>query len=326
MNYILAIESSCDESGAAILKDGKELISNIVSSQIEMHKIYGGVVPEVASRAHLTNLRPVIEEALCQVNLDYGDLSAVGVTYGPGLAGSLLVGVNMAKGISSAVGKPLIGINHIEGHIYANWLMPDEPQFPALCLIVSGGHTDLVLVTDHGCYQRLGGTVDDAAGEAFDKAARILGLPYPGGPSIQKAAQNGEVNFKLPRAWLKGTYNFSFSGLKSALGRAVEEGQIISAFNGAAAFQEAVVEVLVSKTIQAAHQYRVKNILLAGGVAANAALRRELEKHSPVKLFCPPISLCTDNAAFIAAAAYQKYIRGKFDSSALDVCPNLRLV
>ncbi|MCL2474604.1 MAG: tRNA (adenosine(37)-N6)-threonylcarbamoyltransferase complex transferase subunit TsaD [Chloroflexi bacterium] len=326
MNYILAIESSCDETAAAVLKDGKELLSNIVATQIDIHKTYGGVVPEAASRAHLLSVRPVIEQAMQQAGINYQDLSAVAVTYGPGLAGSLLVGVNAAKGLAAGLGKPLIGVNHIEGHIYANWLLETEPLFPALCLIVSGGHTDLVLIKDHGLYQRLGGTLDDAAGEAFDKASRVLGLPYPGGPSIEKAAQNGKAFLKLPRAWLKNTYNFSFSGLKSAIVRAVQDGDIVNAQDGAASFQEAVCDVLIKKTLDAAQRYQVKNILLAGGVAANKALRHGFTNQSSVVVFRPPIKLCTDNAAFIAAAAYQKYLKEQFADNSLDVCPNLKLI
>ena len=325
MNYILAIESSCDESAAAVLKDGSTLLSNVVATQIDMHKTYGGVVPEVASRAHMLSIRPAIEQAMQKARISYTDLSAVAVTYGPGLAGSLLVGVNVAKGIAASINKPLIAINHIEGHIYANWLSDNYPSFPALCLIISGGHTDLVLVKDHGQYLRLGGTVDDAAGEAFDKAARILGLPYPGGPSIEKAAQNGKSNYKLPRAWLKDTYNFSFSGLKSALARAVEEGKITNANDGAASFQEAVADVLIRKTIQAAKRFEIKSILVAGGVAANSAIREGLREQSQVPFFCPPINLCTDNAAFIAAAAYQKFLKEEYSDSYLDVCPGLKL-
>jgi len=326
MNYILAIESSCDETAAAVLKNGKELLSNVVATQIDMHKTYGGVVPEAASRAHLLSIKPVIEQAMQQAAVDYQNLSALAVTYGPGLAGSLLVGVNAAKGLSAGLDKSLISVNHIEGHIYANWLLETEPQFPAICLIVSGGHTDLVLIKDHGFYKRLGGTLDDAAGEAFDKAARVLGLPYPGGPSIEQAAQNGKASFKLPRAWLKDTYNFSFSGLKSAITRAVQEGAITNAQDGAASFQEAVCDVLIKKTLGAAQKYQVKNILLAGGVAANKYLREGFTEQSPVPVFCPPIKLCTDNAAFIAAAAYQKYLKGQFADNSLDVCPNLKLV
>lgn len=326
MNYILAIESSCDESAAAVLKDGCHLLSNIISTQIEMHRKYGGVVPEVASRAHLLAMRPVIEEAMAEAKISYTDLSAVAVTYGPGLAGSLLVGVNIAKGIAAASHKPLIGINHLEGHIYANWLLEIQPQFPAVCLVISGGHTDLILIKDHGQYIRLGGTIDDAVGEAFDKAARILGLPYPGGPSIQKAAENGQSYFRLPRAWLKDTYNFSFSGLKSAVSRAVEEKQITNAADGAASFQEAVADVLVKKTLHAAQKYGAKNILLAGGVAANLVIRQEFQKQSSVPIFCPPVKLCTDNAASIATAAYQKFRQGQFTDHSLDVCPSLKLV
>ena len=229
MTLILGIETSCDETAAAVVKDGRFILSNAVASQVDIHRRYGGIFPEVASRQHILSILPVIEEALFEADIDWGDLSAVAVTHGPGLAGSLLVGVNAAKGLAWGCGLPVVGINHIEAHIYANWLIEDTPppEFPLICLVVSGGHSELILMTGHGQYQRLGGTLDDAAGEAFDKVGRLLELPYPGGPAIQEAARDGSSSaFKLPRAWLPGTYNFSFSGLKTAVLRIVQQHQI----------------------------------------------------------------------------------------------------
>ncbi len=330
---VLGIETSCDETAAAVVTDGRQLRSNIVASQAEMHAAYGGVVPEVASRQHVLWIVPVLERALADAGLGWADLDAVAVTQGPGLAGSLLVGVNAAKAIAFARDLPLVGVNHLEGHIYANWLTGAEITFPVVCLIVSGGHTDLILMRDHGQYERLGRTRDDAAGEAFDKVARILGLGYPGGPAIQQAAENGDPSrYPLPRAWLGETYDFSFSGLKTAVLRAVETlrphepGATVTVADLAASFQEAVVEVLVEKTRRAALAYGARQVLLAGGVAANRLLRRWMAERVPVPVVVPPLSLCTDNAAMIAAAGYFRLQRGERAGLELDVDPNLPLV
>jgi len=293
---------------------------------VDIHRRYGGIVPEVASRQHLLSIIPVIEEALAEAETGLEHIDGIAVTNGPGLAGSLLVGANAAKAIAFARDIPIVGINHLEGHIYSNWLAEAQPVFPALCLIVSGGHSDLILMKGHGRYTLLGHTRDDAAGEAFDKAARILGLGYPGGPAIDKASREGAPVIKLPRAWLKGTHDFSFSGLKTALSRLAEGGQIEKVADAAASFQEAVVDVLVKKTATAARAYGVRQVLLAGGVAANSRLRQRLKEASPVPVLIPSLSLCTDNAAMVAACGYFKFQAGKRDGLDLDVVPGLKLV
>ncbi|MGD9115776.1 MAG: tRNA (adenosine(37)-N6)-threonylcarbamoyltransferase complex transferase subunit TsaD [Dehalococcoidia bacterium] len=322
---ILAIETSCDETAAAVVADGRKILSNPIASQVEIHARYGGVVPEVASRQHLLSIIPIVRQAMSDAGVNGGDLSAVAVTHGPGLAGSLLVGVNVAKAMALAYGLPLIGVNHLEGHLYANWLGEKDIEFPAVCLIVSGGHSDLVLVRGHGDYAVLGRTRDDAAGEAFDKAARILNLGYPGGPAIEEAAKEGAASIKLPRAWLEGTNDFSFSGVKTALLRLAEAGKIKSAADAAASFQEAVVDVLVTKTIAVAGERRAKQLLMAGGVASNTRLRRQLAEKSPVPVLVPPPILCTDNAAMIAACACYRFQAGRTDGLDLDVVPGLKL-
>jgi N6-L-threonylcarbamoyladenine synthase len=322
---VLGIETSCDETAAAVVEDGTSILSSKISSQVEIHARYGGVVPEVASRQHLLSIIPVIEQAKAEASVGWDDLDGVAVTMGPGLAGSLLVGVNMAKALSLARGLPLIGVNHLEGHIYANWLNHPRIDFPGVCLIVSGGHSDLVLMKGHGDYTLLGRTRDDAAGEAFDKAARILGLGYPGGPAIDRAAKEAKADLNLPRAWLKGSHDFSFSGLKTALLRLAESGQISSPADAAASFQTAVVEVLVAKTVAVAREHRVKQVLLAGGVAANRLLRQRLTEDSPVPVLIPEPILCTDNAAMIAACSYYHLQAGRVDGLDLDVMPGLRL-
>ena len=322
---VLAVESSCDETAVAIVEDGTKILSNEVASQIDIHARYGGVVPEVASRVHLLSIVPTYRQALDKSGLTLDSVDAIAVTNGPGLAGSLLVGVNFAKALALGSGKPLIAVNHLEGHIYANWLYGHTPQFPCLCLIVSGGHSDLVLMRGHGDYSRLGGTRDDAAGEAFDKAARVLGLGYPGGPAIDKASRDGIANIVLPQAMLKGTYDFSFSGLKTALVRLAEAGKISSANNAAASFQEAVTEVLTAKTVEAAADLDAREILLAGGVAANRRLREKLQNRSTVPVSIPPIGLCTDNAAIIGSCACFRYLSGARDQLDIDVVPCLNL-
>jgi N6-L-threonylcarbamoyladenine synthase len=335
---ILGIETSCDETAAAVVRDGRKILSNVIASQVDIHSRYGGIVPEVASRQHLLTIIPIITEAMCQAAVRWSGLDAIAFTHGPGLAGSLLVGVNIAKAIALSHNLPLIGINHLEGHIYANWLEGEPPDFPALCLIVSGGHSDLLLMHGHGEYQPLGRTRDDAAGEAFDKVARILDLGYPGGPAIEKAARKGSsIHHLLPRAWLKGTDDFSFSGLKTAVLRLVagtdgmaqpQRGRTDGKFeivDIAASFQEAVVDVLVTKTVSASSRLGARNILLCGGVAANNALRVELAKRSPIPTIIPSPVLCTDNAAMIAACAHFHLALGERSNWQLDVIPNLKL-
>jgi N6-L-threonylcarbamoyladenine synthase len=324
---ILGIETSCDETAAAVVEDGIKILSNEVSSQIEIHARYGGIVPEVASRQHILAIMPVIEKAITEAGTSWNDIDGIAVTAGPGLAGSLLIGVNTAKAISMAQAIPLTGVNHLEGHIYANWVSQNSniPEFPLLALIVSGGHSDLVLMHDHGRYELIGRTRDDAAGEAFDKAARILDLGYPGGPAIQKASESGTPSINLPRSWIKGTSDFSFSGIKTALLRLEEGNQIENRFDAAASFQEAVAEVLVTKTIKAAEVHGVKQIILAGGVAANKPLRERLLRESILPVLVPEIRLCTDNAAMIAACGFFRFKTGKIDGLSLDVSPGLKL-
>jgi len=332
---ILGIETSCDETAAAVVEDGVSILSNQIASQVEIHARYGGIVPEVASRQHILSIIPIIEQAMAGAKANWADLDGIAVTMGPGLAGSLLVGVNAAKAMALARGLPITGINHLEGHIYANWLGNTSPVFPLVCLIVSGGHSDLVLMKGHGDYVVLGRTRDDAAGEAFDKAARILELGYPGGPAIERAAGEGTASLKLARAWLKGTRDFSFSGVKTELLRLVEKGkvslsvgsgdEIVTVADAAASFQEAVIDVLVTKTIEAAKEHRVKQVLLAGGVASNKSLRHRLADNSPIPVLVPEPVLCTDNAAMIAACGYYRFQAGRIDGLDLDVVPGLRL-
>ncbi len=320
---VLGIESSCDETAAAIVENGTKILASEVASQVDIHARYGGVVPEVASRQHLLSIVPVIEKCLATASIRLADIDAVAVTCGPGLAGSLLVGVNFAKSLAMSLGKPLIGVNHLEGHIYANWLTSQTPSFPVLALIVSGGHTDLVLMKDHGDYRLIGRTRDDAAGEAYDKAARLLNLGYPGGPAVEKAAINGKPTLKLPQTLIRNSHDFSFSGLKTALYRLVETGQVPSTNDAAASFQEAVVKVLVKRTVAAAEEFGVNQILLAGGVAANSRLRERIVADSPVPVLIPPLSLCTDNAAIIASCGYFHLLRGESSNLDLDVFPSL---
>lgn len=334
MALILGIETSCDETAAAVVEDGRKILSNVVASQIDLHAPYGGVFPEIASREHVLRIVPVIEEALKNVGIGFHDLAAIAVTYGPGLAGSLLVGVNTAKAIAFANDLPLIGINHLEGHIYANWLevsasSPMANPFPSVALIVSGGHSEIVLMRGHNDYRLLGRTLDDAAGEAFDKVARLLGLGYPGGPAIQEAAQDGDPDaFKLPRAWLRGSHDFSFSGLKTAVLR------LVQSFNGkkrlpvadiSASFQAALTDVLVEKTVRAAAEFDATQILLAGGVAANTRLRKMMLARADVPVLIPPPKLCIDNGAMIASAAWWHLERGERSGWDLDVIPSLAL-
>ncbi len=344
---VLGIESSCDETGAAIVRDGRYVLSNALASQADLHARYGGVVPEVAARQQLAAIAPALETALQKAGCSWEDIDAVAASYGPGLAGPLLIGLTAAKTIAFASHIPFLGINHLEAHIYANWLIhtPEngqsigedepEPQFPLVCLLVSGAHSELMIVRDHGVYELLGQTRDDAAGEAFDKVARILGLRYPGGPSIQNAAKQADASsakIRIPRAKLRNRYDFSFSGVKSHVYRmaqaAQDEGYVLDTANVAAAFQESVVESLVTRTVAAAREFQVSSVVLAGGVAANLALRQkltaELQKFG-AKLRYPPIEWCTDNAAMIAGAAYYHLQRGETSPLTLDVAPQLTL-
>ncbi len=330
---ILAIESSCDETAAAVLEDGRVLLSSVVASQMEIHARYGGVFPEVASRQHVLSIVPVIEEALAKANVTLSQIDAIAVTQGPGLAGSLVVGLNTAKGLALGSGKPLVGVNHLEGHIYSAWVYeagmqnpPPAPQFPILALLVSGGHTELNLMTDHLTYRRLGATLDDAAGEAFDKTARLLKLPYPGGPSVQKAAESGNPKaFAFPRARTERAWDFSFSGVKTAVLREVRRmeaaGQPIPVEDMAASFQSTVVDTLLVKTLAAARDFGVKEILVAGGVSANKALREAFLNQREFKVSIPKFAYCTDNAAMIAAAGYFRYTLGHRSSLDIDVLP-----
>ena len=331
---ILAIETSCDETAAAVVKNGREVLSNIISSQIELHKLYGGVVPEIASRKHIEKINQVIEEALTEAEVTLEDIDAIGVTYGPGLVGALLVGVAAAKAICFAKKKPLVGVHHIEGHVSANYIENKELEPPFLCLIVSGGHTHLVLVKGYGTYEIIGRTRDDAAGEAFDKVARAIGLGYPGGPKIDKLSLEGNKNaIPFPRARIEGSpYDFSFSGLKSAVLNHVNSCEMrkeeINRADIAASFQEAVIDVLVTKTLLVAKDYGMKTVAMAGGVASNSHLREAMTaacKEKGLIFYHPSPIFCTDNAAMIGAAAYYEYLKGNRAGLDLNAVPNLKI-
>jgi N6-L-threonylcarbamoyladenine synthase len=364
---VLGIETSCDETSAAVVADGRRVLSSVVSSQFDIHRAHGGVVPELAARRHVTAIVPVVEQALQEAGVDRADLDAIAVTQGPGLAGALVVGMNAAKAMAYALGRPLVAVNHLEAHIYANWLVSDgeaheEPVFPVLCLLVSGGHTELILMRRHGDFLHLGRTLDDAAGEAFDKGARLLGLGFPGGPAIEQAARVGNANaFALPRAWLPGTHDFSFSGLKTALLRLTEPLRVAPPDESArrtttspsgpfrehrppayppdapiadlaAAFQEAIIEPLAVKTAEAAREFSVNTIVLAGGVAANSALRQRLldevtARYRPdANVVFPAFHYCTDNAAMVAGAAAWIIRRGDLSGWEADIVPRLSLI
>lgn len=331
---VLAIESSCDETAAAVVKNGREVLSNIISSQIEIHKTYGGVVPEIASRKHIERINQVIDEALSESGMTLEDMDAICVTYGPGLVGALLVGVGVAKAISYAAGKPLVGVHHIEGHISANYIANPELEPPFLCLVASGGHSHLVIVREYGEYEILGRTRDDAAGEAFDKVARAIGLGYPGGPKIDALAKEGnEEAIDFPRASIEGApYDFSFSGLKSAVLNYINgckmKGESFSEADIAASFQKAVVDVLVGHTILAAEDHGIDKIAIAGGVACNSSLREGMEKACDdhgYRFYLPTPILCTDNAAMIGAAGYYDYLKGIRHGLDLNAVPGLQL-
>lgn len=331
--YILGIESSCDETAASVVKNGTEIVSNVVASQIESHKRFGGVVPEIASRHHVEQITVVIEEALKQANIQPADLNAVCVTEGPGLVGALLIGINAAKAFSFAHGLPLIGVHHIAGHIYANALV-QPMEFPLLALVVSGGHTELVLMKEDGNFELIGETRDDAAGEAYDKVARVLNIPYPGGPQIDRLAHESDGEVDFPRVWLEpDSYDFSFSGLKSAVinykHNADQRGEAINPMHVAKGFQDSVVEVLTAKTLRAARQYNVKQVIAAGGVSANKGLRDALTaifNKEGIPFYVPPLKLCTDNAAMIAAAGTSMFKAGKRSDLALNGRPGLELL
>ncbi len=363
---VLGIETSCDETSAAVVADGRRVLSSVVSSQIDLHRRHGGVVPELAARRHVTAIVPVVEQALLDAGIARDELDAIAVTQGPGLAGALVVGLNAAKAMAYALGRPLVAVNHLEAHIYANWLAgadePDpDPSFPVLCLLVSGGHTELILMAGHGQYRHLGRTLDDAAGEAFDKGARLLGLGFPGGPAIQDAASQGNpAAFELPRAWLPGSYDFSFSGLKTALLRLTEpmrmpvpdvDNELVAGNPSgpfrqhhppvfpanapiadlAAAFQLAIAEPLAVKTARAAVEFGARTVVLAGGVAANSLLRLRLQQEitthglTGVSVSFPRLSYCTDNAAMVAGAAAWVIRRGDLAGWEADVLPRLGL-
>lgn len=331
--FILGIETSCDETSASVIRNGTEILSNVISSQIDLHRLYGGVVPEVASRKHVESILPVIDHAITESGKSLREIDAVGVTYGPGLAGALLVGISAAKALAFALGIPVIGVNHIEGHICANYLENPDLEPPFICLVVSGGHSHLVKITTGEEYEVLGRTRDDAAGEAFDKVARTIGLGYPGGPLIDKAATLGNPDaVRLPKTYFSESLDFSFSGIKTAVLNYVrnieQKNEKWSIEDVAASFQKAVVEVLVTNSIKAVRQTGLKTIALAGGVASNSRLRAELAKAAEIegiRLSVPGQVLCTDNAAMIACAAYRKFIAGKISGLDLNAVPGLKL-
>ncbi|HLR08963.1 MAG TPA: tRNA (adenosine(37)-N6)-threonylcarbamoyltransferase complex transferase subunit TsaD [Bacillota bacterium] len=330
--YVLGIETSCDETAAAIVKNGTEIVSNVVASQIESHKRFGGVVPEIASRHHVEQMTIVLEETFAKAKLDWEMIDAIAVTQGPGLVGALLVGVNTAKGLAFAKQKPLVGVHHIAGHIYANRLK-QEFAFPLLALVVSGGHTELIVMKSHSDYEVIGETRDDAAGEAYDKVARVLDLPYPGGPQIDRLAAVGEETIDFPRAWLEAdSFDFSFSGLKSSvintIHNAKQRGEQLKKADIAASFQASVVDVLTEKTFRAAQQFNVQQVIVSGGVAANKGLRKRMQtifQGTGISLLIPPLDLCTDNAAMIAAAGTVAFEQGKRSGWDLNAHPSLLL-
>lgn len=324
---ILGIESSCDETSVAIVKNGREVLSNVINTQISIHELYGGVVPEIASRNHVENISPVMKEALKEANIEIDDVDGIACTYGPGLVGALLVGVSYAKALSYAANKPLIGVNHIQGHIAANYITYKELKPPFLTLLISGGNTQLVLVKDYTKFEILGKTRDDAVGEAFDKIARVIGLGYPGGPKMDKLAQEGTPNIVLPKVHIDGL-DFSFSGLKTAIINLHHKTPDINKADLAASFEKDVAEILLENTKKAVKETNINKIALAGGVSANSYIRKafkELEEKEDIKVYYPELKLCTDNAAMIASAGYYNYLKGNFSDLKLNAVPNLKL-
>lgn len=321
---VLGIESSCDETSVAIVKNGREVISNVVNSQIKIHENYGGVVPEIASRCHIEVINQVTKEALKQANMTFNDIDVVACTYGPGLVGALLVGVSYAKALSFALNKPLVGVNHIEGHIAANYITHKELKPPFLCLIISGGHTHLVNIKDYTEFEILGKTRDDAIGEAFDKVARVVGLGYPGGPKVDKLAKEGNANIELPRTYFDNL-DFSFSGIKTAVLNLNHKNPNINKADLCASFEQAVTEVLVTNSLKAMKNLNVNKIALAGGVSANSYIRESFNNIKGIEVYYPEINLCTDNAAMITSAAYYNYKAGKISDLTLNAIPNLKI-
>ena len=321
---VLGIESSCDETSVAIVKNGREVISNVINSQIKIHETYGGVVPEIASRCHIEVINQVTKEALKQANMTFDDIDVIACTYGPGLVGALLVGVSYAKALSFALNKPLVGVNHIEGHIAANYITHKELKPPFLCLIISGGHTHLVNIKDYTEFEILGKTRDDAIGEAFDKVARVVGLGYPGGPKVDKLAKVGTANIELPRTYFDNL-DFSFSGIKTAVLNLNHKNPNINKADLCASFEQAVTEVLVTNAKKAMKNLNVSKIALAGGVSANSYIRESFKNIKDIEVYYPEINLCTDNAAMIASAAYYNYKVGKVSDLALNAIPNLKI-
>lgn len=324
---ILGIESSCDETSVAIVKNGREVLSNVINTQISIHELYGGVVPEIASRNHVENISPVMKEALKEANIEIDDVDGIACTYGPGLVGALLVGVSYAKALSYAANKPLIGVNHIQGHIAANYITYKELKPPFLTLLISGGNTQLVLVKDYTEFEILGKTRDDAVGEAFDKIARVIGLGYPGGPKMDKLAQDGTPNIDLPKVHIEGL-DFSFSGLKTAIINLHHKTPDINKADLAASFEKDVAEILLDNTKKAVKATNINKIALAGGVSANSYIRKafkELEEKENIEIYYPELKLCTDNAAMIASAGYYNFLKGNFSDLKLNAVPNLKL-
>jgi len=324
---ILGIESSCDETSVAVVKNGREVLSNVINTQISIHELYGGVVPEIASRNHVENISPVMKEALKEANIEIDDVDGIACTYGPGLVGALLVGVSYAKALSYAANKPLIGVNHIQGHIAANYITYKDLKPPFLTLLISGGNTQLVLVKDYTEFEILGKTRDDAVGEAFDKIARVIGLGYPGGPKMDKLAQEGTPNIVLPKVHIDGL-DFSFSGLKTAIINLHHKTPDINKADLAASFEKDVAEILLENTKKAVKETNINKIALAGGVSANSYIRKafkELEEKENIEIYYPELKLCTDNAAMIASAGYYNYLKGNFSDLKLNAVPNLKL-
>ena len=320
----LGIESSCDETSVSVVKNGREVLSNVINTQIDIHTIYGGVVPEIASRNHIDNISAVTKEALKEANVTLDDIDVIAVTYGPGLVGALLVGLSYAKALSFATGKPLIGVNHLEGHIAANYITYPELKPPFLCMMMSGGNTQIVHVKDYTDFEVLGKTTDDAVGEAFDKVARVVGLGYPGGPKIDKLAQEGEANIELPKAHTEGL-NFSFSGIKTAVINLHHKDENINKADLCKSFEKTITEMLVQNVNKAIEQTGINTIVLAGGVAANSYIRSEFEKIENAKIYMPDLKLCTDNGAMIASAGYYNYLDGRYSDLTLNAYPNLKL-